>query len=142
MNNRQYTNNVENFNYPEDPFVPVDSFFKDERGLIENLLHTPINSIAKIVSEKGAVRANHYHKTDFHYTYVISGSVEYWEKDLAGKESPTKKVFKTGDLFFTPPNRLHKMVFLEKTEMFTFAKNLKDHEHYEDDVVRVDFDGV
>ena len=48
---------------PREPFV-------DERGEILNLLDVSVTSIAVITSKKGAVRANHYHKTDYHYCWL------------------------------------------------------------------------
>jgi hypothetical protein len=40
-------------------------------------------------------------------------------------------------MFFTPPLVEHAMFFPEPTTFITFAKNVRDHEHHEDDVVRV-----
>jgi len=49
--------------------------FTDVRGAITKILDngTAIKSILLITCETGAVRANHYHKKDSHYAYLLSG---------------------------------------------------------------------
>src|SRR3989338_9749266 len=62
--------------------------FTDERGEIIKLLDdgkTSIKSVLLIKSRKGAVRANHYHKEDAHYVYMVYGSMEYTEQSIDGK---------------------------------------------------------
>lgn len=139
MNNREYTTLVENKQYPENPLVPLEEKFSDKRGYLRNLIHTPISSVAFIHTKKGQERSNHYHKTDFHYLYIISGEVEYWETDVENTQEIKKIKLKAGDLFFTPPMKLHKVIALTDCDMMSFAKNIKDPEHYEEDVVRKEF---
>jgi len=139
MKNTEYTEAVERCEYPDDPKVPLDHEFKDERGVIRNLLHTPIYSVAYITSKKGTDRANHYHVLDHHFCLILSGKIEYWERDIENKEAHKSWVFNTGDMFYTRPKVVHKMVFLEDTVFMTFSKIKKDHEHYEEDVVRIKF---
>lgn len=140
MKNKEYTAAVENGFYPEDQVVPIDDFFKDERGEIKNLLFTPINSVAIINSKAGTVRSNHYHLSDFHYLYVISGSMEYYERDIGQSSDEIKPIIvKTGQMVFTPPHKVHKTVFLEDTVLLSCAKNVRDNEHHEQDVVRIEF---
>jgi hypothetical protein len=45
--------------------------------------------------------------------------------------------FPAGTMFFTPPLVEHAMVFPEQTSFITFAKNVRDHEHHEADLVRI-----
>ena len=139
MNNKEYTQAVENKEYPNTPVVPIDHKYEDERGVINNLLHTPITSIARLTSKAGTERANHWHKYNAHYTYVVSGEIEYWERPLDGDAQPQKWTFKAGEMFYTRPRVIHKMVFHVDTVFLTFAPELKDHDSYEDDVVRVKF---
>ena len=42
MNNKEYSNLVDNGNFPQDIQVPIDDVFKDERGEIINLLFSMI----------------------------------------------------------------------------------------------------
>ncbi len=73
--NDSYTAKVESGEWPEDCSVPLDPPFKDHRGLIQNLILKPCTSVAVITSGPRTLRANHYHKTDWHYSYVVSGEV-------------------------------------------------------------------
>jgi quercetin dioxygenase-like cupin family protein len=139
MDNRKYSELVENRKFPADPMVPVGTQFKDDRGVIQNLLFTPINSVAVITSKAGSVRSNHYHKTDWHYLYVVSGSLKYFERDVDAPGNTPAKIIKAGEMFFTPPMKVHKIEFIEDCVMFSFAKNVRDHEHHEEDVVRLEF---
>lgn len=139
MNNIEYTEAVEQGQYPTHPRVPLDHIFEDERGFIKNLLHTPIYSVAYITSKTGTERANHWHDTDHHYAFILSGRVEYWERDIEGKEKPQKWLFESGEMIYTRPRVVHVMKFLENTTFMTFSKIKKDHDHYEEDVKRVRF---
>ena len=51
--------------------------FSDRRGDITNLLAFPTQHVALITSTPGAVRGNHVHQTDSHFTYLVSGRCRY-----------------------------------------------------------------
>jgi quercetin dioxygenase-like cupin family protein len=138
MNNREVTKAIDAGYFPLSANVPLDKPFVDDRGIIQNLLLTPINSVAIITSKAGSIRSNHYHKTDWHYLYVISGSLKYYERDVDGP-SQEPIVVKAGQMIFTPPMAIHKTEFLEDTVMMSFAKNIRDHEHHEQDLVREEY---
>lgn len=113
--------------------------FIDGRGEIIKLLDdgkTSIKSTLLITCKKGAVRANHYHKKDTHYVYMLYGRMEYTEQDLKTKKTETVVVNK-GDMVFTPPMTPHAMKFLEESAFLTLATESRNQEHYEDDTVRV-----
>ena len=113
--------------------------FTDERGEIIKLLDdgkTNIKSALLIICKKGAIRANHYHKKDTHYVYMLYGSMEYTEQDLKTKKTETVVVNK-GGMIFTPPMTPHVMRFLEESAFLTLATESRNQEHYEDDTVRV-----
>jgi len=113
--------------------------FTDERGDIIKLLDdgkTSIKSVLLITCNKGAIRANHYHKHDSHYAYMMSGSMEYTEQDLKTKKTEMV-VVKKRDLVFTPPMTPHAMKFLEESVFLTLATESRHHDHYEDDLVRI-----
>jgi quercetin dioxygenase-like cupin family protein len=138
MTNTQYTSDVERGEWPPSPSVPVDHAFRDERGVIRNVLLTPLNSVAVIESKRGAVRANHWHRTDWHYALVASGRVLYFERALGERAVPEPIAFGPGEMFFTPPGREHAMLFAEDSVILTFAKNVRSHENHEADLVRVE----
>jgi quercetin dioxygenase-like cupin family protein len=137
LSNREFSALVDQGKYPEQVAVPLDAPFVNANGEIQNLVLERFTSAALITSVAGAVRANHYHKTDWHYSYVVSGSVWYYWRPTGSKGKPQHQVFPAGTMFFTPPNVEHAMVFPEATAFLTFAKNVRDHEHHEADVVRV-----
>lgn len=140
MNNQDYTAQVAEGNFPDEYIVPLDAPFKDARGVIQNLLLTPITSVAIITSKVGTVRSNHYHLKNWHYLYVVSGSMDYYERDInESGENMKPIVVKAGQMVFTGPMKVHKTVFLEDTVMMSFGAGTKDHEHHEEDLVRVEF---
>lgn len=123
--------------WPSDVIVPLEKPFVDERGDIQPLVDLPMESCVLIRSKKGTVRANHYHQTDWHFCYVLSGSVEYYHRQHGSQQKPKKVLIKTGQLFFTPPMVDHAMVFPEDTTFLTLGRNSRSQEAYEADVVRI-----
>lgn len=139
MTNEEYTKAVDTGTWPTSAEVPIPAPFADERGTITNLLLTPITSVAEIQSCRGSVRANHWHKTDWHYAYVVFGCVAYFERAVGSPEIPEPTFYRSGQMFHTPPSREHAMLFTEDSAIMTFAKNVRSHDNHEADVVRVDF---
>jgi len=130
---------INNGEYPDHPLIQLDEAFVNENGCIRNLALRPVTSVAVILSVEGAIRANHYHKTDWHLSYVLSGKVIYYERSVGDTNIPKPYIFKQGQMFFTPPMAEHAMVFDEETIIITMAKNVRSHESHESDVVRVRF---
>lgn len=124
-------------NLPAHAPVELEAPFVDDRGKIQNILHHMIGSSVIIHSVAGAIRANHYHKTDYHYCYVVSGQIEYLERPHGDNAPPTRYLFSEGDLFFTPPMVEHTMRFPVDTVFLTLARNSRYHDTYEDDLVRI-----
>lgn len=137
--NQKYSEAVEAGVFSGEMSVPIDLAFSDERGEIVNLLLSPITSVARIVSKAESVRANHYHKTDWHYAFVEKGEVLYFERAVGSTEVSEPKLFIRGEMFFTPPMREHAMLFPVNTVIYTFAKNVRTHEGHEADLVRVTY---
>jgi dTDP-4-dehydrorhamnose 3,5-epimerase-like enzyme len=125
-------------NLPKEVMIPLEKPYVDNRGAIQQLLDAPIGTVQVITSKKGTVRANHYHKTDWHYCYVVSGSIEYYHRPVGSKDKPEKLVVKTGQLFFTPSMVEHAMVFPEDTTFLNLAGNKRSPKAYEEDLVRVE----
>jgi oxalate decarboxylase/phosphoglucose isomerase-like protein (cupin superfamily) len=123
--------------WPDTTRVELDPAHSDERGAIQSLVNFPVKNVSLITSKKGTVRSNHYHKTDWHYMYMLSGSAEYYYRPTGSGEKPRCIVFSTGELVFTPPMEDHTTVFLEDSTMVVMSRNPRDQEAYESDVVRV-----
>jgi dTDP-4-dehydrorhamnose 3,5-epimerase-like enzyme len=110
----------------------------DRRGSIEELVNEKTKSVSLISSKKGSIRANHYHKTDWHYIYVLKGSFVYFYRER-NKTRIYKTLVKKGQLLFTPPLLDHATYHVQYTEMLVISKNKRDKKTYERDTVRVNF---
>jgi quercetin dioxygenase-like cupin family protein len=140
MDHEAYVRLVDAGQFPTDPRVPLPEGFEDARGAIQNLLLTTVRNVALVTSKQGTTRSNHYHKEDWHYLYVISGSFNYYERGLDETgENIEPLLIKAGELVFTPPLKVHRTDFLEDTVMISMGKNPQEHTRHEEDVVRVAF---
>lgn len=124
--------------WPKEPLVELEKPFVDVRGSIHPLVDRLMKSAVLIESKKGTLRANHYHKTDWHYCYVISGCIEYYHRPTGSDAEPECVVARAGDMVFTAPLVDHGMVFPEDTVFLTLSRNPRDQETYEADVVRIE----
>ena len=123
-------------NWPTKPLVDLEKPFIDNRGSIQPLVDLLMQSAVMIHSKAGSLRANHYHKTDWHYCYVIYGKINYYHKELNSNKEPELLVVEKGRMVFTPPMVEHCMKFPEDTLFLTLSRNPRDQETYEADVVR------
>ena len=127
----------EKLTWPRDVIVKLEKAFVDLRGSIQPLVDLPMESAVLIHSKKGAVRANHYHQTDWHFCYVLSGSIEYLHRPTGSKAKPKTVFVKEGELFFTPPMVDHQMIFPEDASFLVLGRNSRAQPVYEADVVRI-----
>jgi len=123
--------------WPTRPIVPLESPFVDDRGAIQPLVDLMMRSAVLITSKKGAVRANHYHKTDWHYCYVVEGCIEYFHRPTGSETEPERILVEAGQMVFTPPMVDHGMKFPVDTVFLALSRNPRDQESYEADVVRI-----
>ena len=123
--------------WPTEGIVKMDPPHVDDRGSIQTLVNFPMKNIALISSVKNSVRSNHYHKTDWHYMYVLKGSFDYYYRQTGSNQELQVKHVKAGEMVFTPPMEDHVTVFTENTELLAMSRNPRDQESYESDVVRV-----
>ena len=123
--------------WPKNRLLELDPSHADDRGVIQSLVNFPMKNLSLISSKKGAVRSNHYHLTDWHYMYVLTGSFDYYFRSThSGEELQCIRV-KAGELIFTPPMEDHATVFLEDCDLLAMSRNPRDQEAYEADVRRV-----
>jgi oxalate decarboxylase/phosphoglucose isomerase-like protein (cupin superfamily) len=123
--------------WPKDGLVELDPPHSDDRGTIQSLVNFPMKNLSLISSKKGAVRSNHYHLTDWHYMYVLSGSFDYYFRPTNSDEELQCLKVKAGEMVFTPPMEDHATVFLEDCDLLAMSRNPRDQEAYEEDVRRV-----
>ncbi len=115
--------------------VPLREPFIDARGKIQNLIDFSFNSAAVITCVKGAVRGNHYHKTDYHYCWLQSGRMRYYQRPVGSREKPKSWLIEAGQLYYTPPMHEHAMHFLEESVFFVFSRNNREMANYDADTV-------
>lgn len=123
--------------WPKDARVELEAPHTDDRGAIQGLVNFPVKNVTLISSKKGAIRSNHYHLTDWHYMYVLSGQADYYYRPTNSNEPLKKITLKKGDMVFTRPMEDHVTVFTEDTELLAMSRNPRDQESYEEDVRRV-----
>ena len=123
--------------WPKGPRVQMEAAHADARGSIQCLVNFPMKNVSLITSKKGSLRSNHYHRTDWHYMYVLSGSFDYYYRPTGSNEPASVTRAVAGDMIFTPPMEDHATVFLEDTALLALSRKPRDQEAYESDVRRV-----
>jgi dTDP-4-dehydrorhamnose 3,5-epimerase-like enzyme len=123
--------------WPITGLVELETPHVDERGAIQSLVNFPMKNLSIISSKKGTVRSNHYHVTDWHYMYVLSGSFDYYFRPTGSDEKPLMIHIGAGEMVFTPPMEDHASVFGEDTTLLVASRNPRDQASYESDVRRV-----
>lgn len=121
------------------PLIDLPDLFEDARGKLEPLIDDlDMKSAILITSHRGAIRANHYHKTDWHYCYLLNGEMEYGWRDVGSSASPESLIVKQGQMIFTPAMVEHAMRFTEESVFLALSGNPRDQVSYEEDLVRVE----
>ena len=122
---------------PTDPGLGVHS---DERGTIADIFYrATINHGCYITSAPNAVRGNHYHKLTTQYTYILSGSLDYYSKPVDSAESAKVVTAGVGDFVISEPMEIHAMKSGQGGCTFiAFASGTRGGEDYESDTTRVD----
>ncbi len=87
--------------------------------------------------EKNARRSSHWHKTDSHYLYVVSGCMRYWARPVGSTDPPKEQAFFPGGMVFTGPNEEHWTEFPVETVLVSVSARHRGHEAHESDLVRV-----
>ena len=115
----------------------VGKTFKDKRGWLKKILDGNFSSCIEVYSKKGSIRANHYHKKDTHFVYIIDGEILYFYKDRKKGSKTRIKIMKKNDLFFTPAMQEHMAYFTKNTHFLAFSTQKRTKFDYEKDLVRV-----
>ena len=113
----------------------IDPAVVDPRGAITNIFEGKIEHIALITSKKGTVRANHYHKEDHQYIFLVSGAYESHSCDV---QDPSKKQVlrvRPGDVVYTPPLIAHAQRFTEDSIFLALSTRQREQGKYEQDTL-------
>ena len=114
--------------------VTVKPSFVDNRGVITNILEEPINSVVHITGKKGAIRANHYHKEDSHWSYMVRGKMEYYERRPGGQLEMA--IIEAGQMVYSAPGVPHAMKFLEPSVFLALTTRRRSKGRYDEDTIR------
>jgi len=108
----------------------------DARGVITDLLQDEtINAVTVISFERGAVRANHYHKETYQWNYVLSGSIKIIAQ--MPNQEKVEIIMNKGDLVLTVPNESHALSAVEPSELLVLTKGPRGGDNYEKDTFRL-----
>ncbi len=102
----------------------------DARGEYTTLLEEEIAHIPLINSRFGALRGNHFHAEDTHWSYLVSGRFEYFEMHDGIVEST---IMEPGDMVFSPAGIPHAMKFFEESMFMAFTTRERDSGKYDED---------
>lgn len=109
---------------------------EDKRGVITWVAEGDWKTILLISSKKGAIRAQHYHKTDTHLMHIISGKARYVETGRDGTYGFTvDRIVGPGDQILTIPDVPHAMEFLEDSLMIVCSVNKRNPGLYLEEIV-------
>lgn len=113
----------------------IDPAFKDARGEIYNIFEGRIEHIALITSKKGTVRANHYHKKDHQYIYLVSGAFNSHSVDT--RDTKKRQVLKVmpGDIVETPAFIAHAQEFTADSVFLALTTCQREEGKYEEDTI-------
>ena len=118
----------------------LGKIFKDKRGTLQKIIDGNFSSCIEVLSKKGSIRANHYHKKDKHFVYIISGELLYSYRNRKQGSKVKIKKMKKGDLFFTPAMQEHMTYFTKNTHFIAFSTRKRTRFDYEKDLIRVEMD--
>ena len=118
--------------------IKLNHIFNDKRGSIQKIVEGIFHSSLLIETNKHSVRANHFHKKDSHYIYVLEGELVYFYKKINKHSHLYFSKFKISNLFYTPPLYEHVLFFTKKTKFLVFSPHKRSRKEYENDLVRLD----
>jgi len=113
----------------------IDPAFVDARGAITNIFEGRTEHIALITSKKGTVRANHYHKKDHQYIYLLSGAYNSHCVDIHDTSKRQVIPVKPGDIVETPALIAHAQEFTEDSVFLALTTRQREDGKYEEDTI-------
>jgi dTDP-4-dehydrorhamnose 3,5-epimerase-like enzyme len=106
---------------------------------ITNLRHGGLpGTVSVLECTAGTTRANHYHRQDSHWLFVVRGEVLYYERPIGSRDVPEPQHFFEGEMLYTPPMVEHALAFPRDTILVSMSDRSRTHEEHEADVVRLD----
>jgi dTDP-4-dehydrorhamnose 3,5-epimerase-like enzyme len=111
--------------------------FEDARGSITDIfVNEPKQHCTIIVTHKGGIRGNHFHKLSRQHDFIISGRLEVFFRQTQNS-GVERAVIGPGDLVTWDPNVAHEFIALEESVMITFVDGVRGGLDYEKDTYRL-----
>lgn len=111
--------------------------FEDARGKIVDIVkNVNFEHATLITSNKGAVRANHYHKETIQYLYVLSGRLRVVIQ-MPG-QSTVEQIIGEGEMVVNAPFEAHAFESLENSSFLVLTRGPRGGDSYESDTFRLD----
>jgi len=96
--------------------VKPNTVVSDNRGkLIEVLLNINYKQMNHVITKKGFVRGNHYHKRTREFFYILHGKIVVTVTNIKTKKT-TRFTAGPGSCFIIEPYENHTVEFIEDTE--------------------------
>ena len=118
--------------------------FEDDRGVIQNLAERPVGGVAVLFCKAGSSRSHHWHRTDSHELYVVSGEMRYVERRAEpltadGPIGPTRQTtIRPGEMVRTGPRIPHSSYFPVDTVLISLSARSRTKAEHEADLGRCD----
>ncbi len=111
--------------------------WSDQRGDITDLLDdVSIRHVGLISSKAGSVRGNHIHQKADRYTFVVKGTLEYYER-MPDQLDVSKAILSAGDMVFTPAGAALAVRFVEDSVILELNTEPRSNGRYEQELVRL-----
>ena len=120
--------------------IDLKEKFGDNRGFIQPLCDLNMKSASLIYTKADQWRANHYHKKDEHFCYILKGEILFFYRNRKKGSKLNYKVMRKGDLFFTTYQQDHLAYFIKNTHFLSYSSRKRDKFDYEQDLVRLNMD--
>lgn len=117
--------------------VKVGEQFGNAAGIIQNL---DVQGWVGIVHcNAGSRRSSHWHRTDQHYLYVLTGKMDYYWRPVGDDGKPYHVEVNAGQMVFTAPRVEHWTTFPRDTVLISVSRLKRDHLRHEADLMRVEW---
>ena len=110
--------------------------FENDAGWIQNLAEHPVGGVAVLFCKAGSSRSHHWHKTDSHDLYVLSGSMRYVESALPISGLPYQRTIVAGEMVRTGRHIMHSTYFPVDTSLISLSAHARTKAEHEADLVR------
>jgi hypothetical protein len=123
------------------PLSPLGERFENEAGWIQNLAEKPVGGVAVLFCKAGSSRSHHYHLSDSHDLYVVSGEMRYVERALETHNTRVLaetmcRIVRAGEMIHTGPMVAHSTYFPVDTILISLSSRSRTKAEHEADVVR------